>query len=177
MGESWVILLAWGAVYSGGDLPAGLEDRPGFAEAVQMIAVQEEWTAPGHSLSLCAAREARWECEGMPRLWVFGVLPSKAWVDEQRRFADRHIEWLDDQIALAPPGGRRVVLEEWRAEAVALEGVYATLSDAQYQISSPPCVRAARVALGRLEQAIGRKALERGLLPPVVPVWRFRRVP
>lgn len=156
MGESWVILLAWGAVYSAGDLPPGVQDRPGFDLAVRAIAVREEWIVQGQDCSLCSARAARFDCEGMPPLWIFAVLPSRAWVGEQRRFAQGHLDWLE--------------------EAARLDRLYEWIASAQLQISDPPAVVAARQALGHVRDMIGRDALERGALPPVVPLWRFRRV-
>ena len=176
MGESWVILLAWGAVYSAGDLPPGVQERPGFDLAVRAIAVREEWIVQGQDCTLCSARAARFDCEGMPPLWIFAVLPSRNWISEQRRFAQGHLDWLDDQIALTPPGGRRNDLEDWREEAARLDRLYEWVASAQLQISDPPAVVAARQALGHVRDMIGRDAPERGALPPVVPLWRFRRV-
>lgn len=179
MGESWVILLAWSAVYGGGEVPPGVECRPGFAQAVRSIAICEELIGDWEQTPTAAeARSLLLACEGLPRTWCLANMPPEAWLDEQLSFAGKHRDWLTEQMAAEVPGSRLWRLEEWASDARVLHQIYSEVSNAHCDLRGRwrPLV-SIRERLGRVRDMIGAEALERGELPPVVPLWRFRRVP
>lgn len=175
--DPWLLLLAWVAVWADGPVPAELESRPGFGQAVAQVCVAEQWVKAGQ-LTTCTvehARNLRERLRDAPPLWVLDVLPTEAWLDQEIAFADAHLSWLAGQQRVAPTGS------DWRWDAWIDEterrrrGYWALSQARWYSRSEYAEVVCVRECLLDAERVFGRQALEVGVLPPVVPTWRFRR--
>lgn len=97
-----------------------------------------------------------------------------AWaVQSARDFNGRHRAWLATELEYETDPYRLSVLRNWDREALALYRVWDLLDDARHG-GYPPWRQ--RVALGRLRDALGEDAYDRGEMPPAVPAWRFREL-
>lgn len=110
------------------------------------------------------ASPALCDCERFPPAWA---------VQSARDFNGRHRAWLAAELEYEVDPRRRSILCNWEREALYLYRVWDLLDDARH--GGYPAWRQ-RVALGRLREAIGDEAYNRGEMPPVVPVWRFREL-
>lgn len=175
--DPWLLLLAWAAVWADGPVPAGLEARPGFGPAVAQICVVSGW-ARASQLTTCTvaeARDLRERLRDAPPLWVLDVLPSEAWLDQEVAFADAHLAWLAGQRRMSSPGSEWL-WDEWIADVGRRRRGYWALSQARWSARSEYAeVVCVREQLLDAQRVFGRQALEVGVLPPVVPTWRFRR--
>lgn len=88
---------------------------------------------------------------------------------EALRQADAHIAWLEGQT-LAWTHDHDLTI--WLWEARRLRGIWNELHWA-YWVSNN---EARRPYLDNLRNLLGNEDYERGLMPPAVPVWRFRQV-
>lgn len=156
---------------------ARLERLPADCPAVKQWFIDEELLGPDEAYYPLSRLLHRYRtCSGLPRPGLIDRYPSEQWLDEQIRFASGHIEYLESQRALTTTPSRQTHLDEWIAEANWLREVYRELSWSAYHRQRTRCVVAVRQRLGTVQEMIGREALEQGLLPPVVPLWRFQRV-
>lgn len=168
-----------------GAVGARLERLPADCPAVRQWFEEQELLdrgEPQHCLSHLLWRYRT--CSHLPRLSLLDRYPSEQWLDEQIKFANGHIEYLERQRELATSAARQQYLDEWIEEANWLRELYRELSWAAcHRDWSRRCAETdwSRALLGRnrletVQRMIGKEALEQGLLPPVVPLWRFQRV-
>lgn len=184
MYSTWLALLATTLAYGDHHAPAWLEYVPGLKAALYAIAVEEEWVVPGEYLADCAVdcvtriRERRERLRNAPRLCILDRLPDVGWLEQQHRFAAAHLETLEARRAFvgASPADQHA-LEEWITEAQSLKTVYYEAWWAKQRSGQSHCRHALweRESLATIAAIIGRDQLETGVLPPCVPLWRFRR--
>lgn len=190
---TWLVLHAWALAHSDAPVPDGVEYRPGFIEALRAVAIHEEWIYPYEfGMSVVYARDLRDRLQGTPPLWTARVLPSVRWLDDEVAWANAHLEWCDRRAALEASPWRLRDWDDHRAEVRALRDGYRAASWAKMHANSAADPRRAadpatwygsnpeawhvRKLLAEARQHLGREAIETGILPPVVPAWRFQRV-
>lgn len=110
------------------------------------------------------AAPALWERDRRPPAWA---------VQSARDFSCRHRAWLFNEMECETDPYRLSILRNWEREALTLYRAWDLLDDSRHG-GYPPWRQ--RVALGRLREAIGAEAFDRGEMPPAVPVWRFREM-
>ena len=177
--DPWAILLAWATIHGNGPIPEGLDCRPDITLAVRAIALREEWIAPAEETpTLGFARGLRLALAGTPRAHDLDRFPSEEWLDQEIRFGVLHIEWLESQYALSSPGSwRQQHVAEWLAEARLLVGLYRDVSYAHWYRRQSNHMGTLRDNLSSARRVMGAEKWQQGVLPPVVPLWRFQRLP
>jgi hypothetical protein len=176
---TWVVLWAWVSVTGDVTPPPGWESSPGAAQALAAVGIAEEMVSPYEvtqgGASLERLRAYRLELAGCPRLWVLDVVPQGAFLGQQEGFASGHIEWLEGQRSVSP-WSLKPDWDDWLNDARDLKRGYESLRAAVWHRDQGQ-VLWARLSLRQAELAMGREAIETGVYPPAVPLWRFRRLP
>lgn len=176
--NAWVVLWAWLSVVGDVTPPPGWEASPGAAQALFAVGVAEELVNPLEcgTFTVEELRGLRRQLADAPRIRVLDNYPSEQYLDEQYAFSGKHIEWLKGQQSVAP-WSLVESWQDWIDEANELRGVYRNLSYARFYLRTGHTMREVRELLRDTRDAIGAADLEKGILPPVVPLWRFRRAP
>jgi hypothetical protein len=180
---AFLLLCAWAGAHTDAPVPEAITHLHGFHEALHVVALSEGWIYDGERVSgLERVRWCRWLAEGTPDGCVMDRLPPRAWIDGQTAFATAHIRWLEDQMILASSPWERRHWHDWLDEARDLRAGYEHLSQAYYYADATPgeygVTRQLAETRHHLHLAglyLGRSAVETGVLPPVVPLHRFRR--
>lgn len=176
--NAWVVLWAWLSVVGDVTPPPGWEASPGAAQALFAVGVAEELVNPLEcgTFTVEELRGLRRQLAGAPMIRVLDNYPTEGHLDEQVMFASRHIDWLKGQQSVAPWS----LVHDWQMwieEAEAIRGVYRNLSYSRFYLRTGHTMREVRELLRDAREVIGLADLEKGILPPVVPLWRFRRLP
>lgn len=176
--DPWAILLTWAAIYGDGPIPEGLGQRPEVPLIVRQIALAEEWIGTGEvTPSLEDARHFCFTLKGTPRSWELDRFPPEEWLDSEIRFARAHIEWLEARRDLAWHGWERDRLDEWIEDSRRLIELYRAVSYAHWYRRQRGNWHLMRENLAGVRVTLGEVDWRAGRLPPVVPLWRFQRLP
>jgi hypothetical protein len=157
----------------------------GMPAALRAVALSEEWVGPGEPLAwytypgyeptfdsqLAFCRAMRELLADAPRLASGRRLPDCSFACRQAEFGEQHVNYARAVRAITGP--RDHAAEDWLREAELLHDFWDRVVSATFP--GRAC-RDRRAALRDLADAIGLDDLERGNLPPAVPVWRFRRI-
>jgi len=179
MREAWVFLLAWSSVVGDVTPPPGWESTPGYAQALRWTAEDMELVGPWEEgpLTIDRVRTLYRECDGLPRLWVLDAQMSERQLEDLLKVATDHVAWAKGMRRLASSRWEQDGWDVWIAEAEQCAEVYRALAFARFYVRIGRSLADVREQLGIASRIVGRDDLQMGLLPPPVPVWRFRRIP
>lgn len=83
-------------------------------------------------------------------------------------FIRYHLNWLEDRLFMEP---WREDLRQWNREAMLLASFWDAMYDAQSNWRDP---FDRRLALAKCRHLLGNEDFIRRVVPPIVPLWRFR---
>lgn len=175
----WLILYTYAVIHGGGPIPDDFHDKvPGGWEAVKEVVIQKGWVTKEEKgyFALSRAVEICEEVGDAPEVYALHYCPTWQTLGQQIQFAEKHLEHLK-MVQSLEFDHMKWQWDPWIEEATTLKDGYQALYDAQVNLlfhATEPW--RAMAHLKKAKEVFGEEAIQTGILPPPVPVHRFKFV-